>query len=426
MNFLHLPYGKGTLTVPVGDVPADWRVFSMSQGEPGLEDPRQAFRAACRHPIDAAPLKEIVRPDQRVLVVTSDGTRPVPNHLLVPWLLEELPCPRENVTVLLGTGSHRPNTPEEIRQMFGEKIASSLRIVNHDAYSESENERVGELRSGGPVWIDRRYLEADVTVVLGFIEPHFFAGYSGGAKGIVPGIAGIETILHVHRYELIDHPRSTWRAMDDNPLQQEIQEAVEWCPPNFLINVTLNPAKEITGVFAGDYRAAHRAGWHWLEQRTTVRVRERFPVVVTSNSGFPLDQNLYQTVKGISAAAQIAEPGGTILIASECSDGIPDSGAFAQLMHVGETPQDVLSWIRSQPETQLDQWEAQILARLLIDFDVRLYSSLPEEQVRACKLRPIRNFAEELRTVVSRFGTGVPVAVLPEGPQFIPMVAPGE
>ena len=417
---LHIPYGRGTVTVNTGAVAADWQIF-WHTGENPLADSRQAFLAMCRNPIGEKPLRELVRPEDHVIIVTSDGTRPVPNRRLIPWLLEELPCQPEHVSILLGNGSHRPNTRAEIAEMFGAEVARSVAIHNHSASNPAVCEEVGRV-AGGPVLINRRYLEADFRILVGFIEPHFFAGYSGGAKGIVPGIAGMETILHVHRYELIGHPASTWRSMAQNPVQQEIRRMVALCPPEFLINVTLNPARQITGIFAGHYLLAQEEGIRRLEKNASAAVHRRFPVVLTSNSGYPLDQNLYQTVKGISAAAQIAEPGGTIFIVSECADGIPDHGKFAELMAIGNSPEEVLAAIRALESPAVDQWEAQLLARLEMAYRIKLYSSLPEEQVRRCKLEPVANLEEELRRTLQAYGPHPPVAALPDGPQFIPRV----
>lgn len=418
---VEIAYGKGRLSLRMDPVLADWQVY-RPRSVAALPDPRAAFMNACLNPIASDPLAACISPGDRVVIVTSDGTRPVPNRLLIPWLLEALPVPAENVTVLLGTGTHRPNTAEEIRGMFGD-VSMLVDIVNHDAYDAAANAPVGTTSSGIPITVDRRYLEADKRIVIGFIEPHFFAGFSGGAKGVFPGVAGIETIPRLHSYRLIADPMSTWGEMDRNPIQREIAEMTARCPPDFLVNVTLNEGKEISGVFAGHYREAHRAGCAQAKAASMVPVPERFPVVVTSNSGFPLDQNLYQTVKGMSAAARIVADGGTIITASECRDGIPDHGSFGELLRGGDSPRAIIEWIRNLESPRLDQWQAQILAGIQLRAAVALHSQLEAELVESLSLRPIARLQVELEDLLRKIGRRPAVAVLPDGPLTIPYLA---
>jgi len=418
---IDIAYGRGSVPIYADEGLADWTVIRPAF-EAALEDAQQCFVEACEAPVGCKSLGDLISPDDRVVVVTSDGTRPVPNRLLIPWLLDVLPVRDAQVTVLLGTGTHRANTPDEIEGMFGADLMRRLVIANHDAYDAGANPNVGETGSGTPVHLDRAYLEADKRIVLGFIEPHFFAGFSGGAKGVAPGVAGIDTILRLHRAELIGHPQSTWGVLDGNPIQAEIAEAVKCCPPDFMVNVTLNAEKAITDVFAGDYRAAHLRGCEKVKASSMVSVSDPFPVVVTSNSGFPLDQNLYQTVKGMSAAARVVSEGGTILVASECSDGIPDHGDFARLMKIGDSPSDVLQNVFSE-EPVLDQWQAQVLAGILERADVEVFSELSAEVVASCKLHPVDDLQVSLSKCIEVAGKGARVAVLPDGPLTIPYLS---
>ncbi|MBI2907028.1 MAG: nickel-dependent lactate racemase [Chloroflexi bacterium] len=424
-DLIHLAFGKGTIPIRADARLADWRVI-RPRPEPPLQDAGAAFQAACRHPIACPSLHELFRREDKVVVVTSDGTRPVPNRLLIPWLLRELPVPCENVTVLLGNGTHRSNTPEEIADMFGADVARSVMILNHDAFDHKTNPYAGRTAAGTPVWLDQRYLEADKRIVLGFIEPHFFAGFSGGAKAVVPGVAGIDTILHIHRPDLIADPRSDWGILEGNPIRSEIAEMAELCPPEFTVNVTLNSQKEITGFFCGHHEEAHRQGCRRVKEMAMAPVPYAFPIVVTSNSGYPLDQNLYQTVKGISAAARILEPGGTILIASECCDGIPTRGNFARLMEAGSCPEDVLQSIADLRQPILDQWEAQILAGLLTKARVKLFSTMDKDSVQSCKLTAVADLQAALEECTRSLGDRPEVAVLPDGPLTIPYVSCSE
>jgi len=417
-----IAYGRVRIPLVLDPELASWHVVAPKAEAP-LADPKAAFGTACREPIGSAPLRERVRPDDRVVIVTSDGTRPVPNRLLIPWLLEQLPVPAEQVCVLVGTGTHRASTDEELAALFGEDLLRRVRVVNHNAYAPEEHVRVGTTAAGTPVLLNRAYVEADRRIAVGFIEPHFFAGFSGGPKAVAPGIAHIDTILGLHSYELIAHPNSTWGVLEGNPLHEAIAAATALCPPDFLANVTLNADKSITGLFLGDSGAAHAAGCAHVRQHAMASVPHAFPIVVTSNNGYPLDQNVYQSVKGMSAAARIVEPGGSILVASECSDGVPDHGNFGAMLREHATAADLDAHLRQLPSPVLDQWEAQILVQVLERCRVGLYSSLDDETVRQCKLAPVADLAHAVAQEVEAVGRGAPVAVLPEGPVTIPYVA---
>ena len=309
---------------------------------------------------------------------------------------------------------------EEITSSFG-RAAEEVRIVCHDAFDSNALVRVGR-SSQFPVLLNREYVNADVRIVLGFIEPHFFAGFSGGPKAVVPGVAGIETILGVHSTGLIADPRSTWGVLEGNPVHESISGAVSLCPPQFLINVSLNAEKKISGVFAGHYVHAHAAGCTHVRSVATVPVPRLFPVVVTSNSGYPLDQNLYQSVKGMSAAAEILTPGGTIFVASECRDGLPDHGLFGKTIRECGSVECIEAELRGQTATKLDQWQVQVLLRVMRRGRIMLKSTLSEDTVRSCGLTPVKDIEESLNAHLRTLGTGTHVAVLPEGPQTIPYV----
>ena len=419
-QWIDVAYGKESVPLQARREAADWEVIRPTF-ESGLSDPASQFQEACRHPIGSEPLEALVAPSDDVLIITSDATRPVPNEVLIPWILEELPVPTEQVTVLLGNGTHRPNTPEELEEMFGADIAREVTILNHDAFDEDKNELVGTSDSGTEVWLNERYLEADVRIVVGFIEPHFFAGFSGGAKGVAPGIAGIETIFRFHRADIIGHPRSTYGILEDNPVRQEVLDAVALAPPEFMVNVTLNYDKEITGFYVGDYYEAHLEGCRAVKASSMAAVPDHFPIVVTSNSGYPLDRNLYQAVKGVSAAARIVEEGGTIFLASECRNGLPDHGNFGKLMQEGDTPQDVLDAVYEM-EPILDQWQAQTLATILQRADVAVHAALDADVLQSCKLDVVEDLNEAVHERISALNGSARVAVLPDGPLTIPYV----
>jgi nickel-dependent lactate racemase len=415
-----LAYGRGRLTI---DVPEHAAVIAP-QTLPGLSDERAAFDAAVRDPIGSAPLRQLAKPTDTVAIVIADITRPSPSERLVPWIMAELAhVPRQNFVIVNGTGSHRANTRAELTQMLGAEVVETVRIANHNAFDDTTLTRLGRTSYGGEIWVNNDYLRADVRIATGFVEPHFFAGFSGGPKGIVPGVAGIKTIMHLHNAAMIGHPRSTWALLEGNPVQGEIREAVAMAPPHFMVNVAINPQRQITALWAGHYIQAHEVGCRFVAAQATCPVDEPFDIVITTNSGYPLDQNLYQTVKGMSAAARIVRPGGAIIAASECSDGLPDHGNYKQLLQMRHTPQELLDMIEAPGFELYDQWEAQSQAIVQRKAEVFLYSLLDPATVRAAMLEPTNDIAATLAQLLDRYGPDARVAVLPEGPQTVPYLA---
>jgi nickel-dependent lactate racemase len=418
MKTARLAYGQGFLQVEVPDA----AVVIEPRHLHGLPNERAAVVAAMRDPVGTAPLRQMVKSSDTVAIVISDLTRPTPNQKLVPWILEEIGnVPKENIVIINGVGSHRANTREELISMLGEPVVDSVRIENHDAFDASNLVRVGCNSYGSDVWLNRTYVESSVKIVTGFIEPHFFAGFSGGPKGINPAIAGISTILDFHNAFMIGHPKSTWGILDGNVVQDAATQNCLMAKPDFLLNVTLNTNKEITGVFAGDVVQAHRVGCQFVKENAMYGVDELFDVVVTTNSGYPLDQNLYQSVKGMSAAAQIVRPGGAILEASQCCDGVPNHGNYAAILQMRETPEALLEMINDASFRVFDQWQVQAQAIIQTKADCYLYSSLDEETVRRAKLRPIYDFQEKLAGLLME-NPKARVAVMPLGPLTIPYV----
>ncbi|MFC3040783.1 nickel-dependent lactate racemase [Virgibacillus xinjiangensis] len=414
-----LLYGKENLSL---NLPDDTLVIEP-KNLPKMADEMEAIREALRNPIGAKPLKESVKSTDTVSIVISDITRPTPNHIMVPLLIEELDhVPLENFVIINGTGTHRDQTREEFVQMLGSWVVDNVRIINNHCHDKETLVNLGQSSFGCDVYLNKDYVESDFRIVTGFIEPHFFAGFSGGPKGIMPGIAGIETIMTFHNARMIGDPLSTWGNMVDNPVQDMTREINGMCKPDFMLNVCLNREKEITNVFAGELYEAHDKGCEFVRDHAMFRCDERFDVVITSNSGYPLDQNLYQAVKGMSAAHKIVKEGGSIIVASECSDGLPDHGNYAKIFEMADTPQELLDLINNPEFKMFDQWQVQKQAVIQVWADVYVYSKLSEEQVRNTMLKPSDDIEQTIEELKKKYGENLRVAVMPLGPLTIPFV----
>jgi len=417
---IHLQYGRNGLDL---DLPGDVTVLEPRFVE-GLPDERAAFQMAVRRSIGSRPLAEVVSAGERVAIVIPDITRPLPTDRLLPWVLDELrDVSPSDVVVINGTGSHRVNTPDELRDMVGASLFAQVRVVNHDSHDTATLAPAGVGRDGRLVFMNRDYVEADRRIVLGFIEPHFMAGFSGGYKGVFPGVADINSIMRYHDASMIGHPKTTWGVIDGNPTQERIRHDGALLPVDFCINVTLNRHRAITRFFCGEVLAAHDAGCQYSRETAMVACNRAFPIVVTTNSGYPLDQNLYQAVKGMSAAAQVVTPDGYIAAAARCNDGFPAHGNFRALLMDHASPQALLDTILAPGFLLYDQWEAQMLANIRLKARIGLLSEIPDDEVRRAHLEPVADLAIAVAAERRRLGGDAPVAVLPEGPMTIPYLA---
>jgi nickel-dependent lactate racemase len=424
---IRLAYGKQGLDVNLPDT------ASVTVVEPAfvaaVPDQAAAISDSLADPIGSPPLRRRVKPTDTVAVVFSDLTRPAPNALILPAVLAELRAagvPRERITLFNATGTHRLNTREELAGMLGEDIVAQYRIVQNDARAAGQHIPVGTTRSGNGILVQKDFAACSFKILTGFIEPHFFAGFSGGGKAIMPGLAHLDTVLRNHNARNIDDPKATWAVLDGNPVRAEVEEAVSFVRPDFLVNVALNRDKRITRVFSGAVEAAYRAGTAFVGSTALVEVPSLFDIVVTTNSGWPLDLNLYQAVKGMSAAARITRAGGAIIVAAECRDGIPDHGSFGRLLREAPDIDALLARIRSPGSLVDDQWEAQILALIAKKADVYVRADgLSPEQVTMAKLRPCATIDAQVETLLGRFGRNARICVLPEGPQTVPTCAAG-
>ncbi len=412
-----LEYGRTGLMVELPDTVEVIR----SRYTQALSDEVKEIRNSLRNPIQAKPLRDWVTRSSKVVISHSDITRATPNSRLLPVILDELVdagVPRKNITLLNSLGTHRFQTESELRAMLGDDIVDHYRCIQHNAFDDNSLVSLGNTSFGHPVRLNRELVEADVRILTGLIEPHFFAGFSGGPKAVLPALAGSESVFTNHGYHMIADPRATWGITEGNPIWEEMMEMALRISPAFLVNVVINSDRKITGVFAGDIRTAHSKGCGYVRESAMVKVNEPYDVVLTTNSGYPLDQNLYQAVKGMSAASQIVRQGGAIICAAACEDGLPDHGKYAALLAQAGSPRGILDMISKPGYSEQDQWQVQIQAMIQLKADVYVYSHhLTDEQITRALFKPCRDIPSLLNELMAQYGKRV--CAMPEGPQTI-------
>ena len=418
-----LAYGRGHLPV---ELPAGRTTIIEPAAQAGLADERAAVLAALARPIGAKPLADSIGAEAKICIVHTDITRATPNDRLIPWLLgylESAGAARENITLLNGLGTHRPNTRAELEEMLTPEVVANCRCINHEPENPAALVQLGVTKTGAPALLNRHLIEADVRIITGFIEPHFFAGFSGGPKGIMPGVAALETVMSNHGAHHIGSPRAAFGITEGNPLWEEMRDIALRAGPSFLLNVALNERREITGVFAGDLLAAHKSGIEFVRASAMQRVAEPFDIVLTTNSGYPLDMNLYQAVKGMAAAARIVKDGGTIILAAECGEGVPAGSPHERLLGSVPDGEALLAQLAAPGFLHAEQWQSQIQALIQRRAEIHVHSSLPAGTIRAAHLIPCPDIAATIAQKLSQLGSTARVAVLPQGPLTIPYLA---
>ena len=414
-----MAYGRGRMPV---DLPEDRTTVIEPSYTNGLPDEAGAIRHALRMPTGAPPLASLVKADQSVAISVCDITRPMPSERLLPVLLDELKhVPDDRIVIVIATGTHRANTRDELIEMLGERIVDHYPIVNHSAFDEDMLVHLGEVEPHVPVWLNRHWVDADIRITTGFVEPHFFAGFSGGPKLVAPGLAGFRTTMRLHDAEMIASPNARWGITEGNPIHDAIRRIAAKVGVHFSVDVAINRDRQITSIAAGEIFAVHKAMAARVQQSAMQAFDSPFDVVVTTNSGYPLDQNLYQSVKGMSAAAQVVKPGGAIVCAAECADGLPSHGEYKAILKARDSPGALLKMICAPGHNRHDQWEVQVQAQIQQRAQVFLKSDgLSPDDVRAAHLTPIDNVEATAHEQLDRAGPDARLCVLPEGPQTIP------
>ena len=417
---VEMRYGTGTLPIEIPDKNVV-RVLEISDSIP-LPDEDGAVREAIAAPIDSAPLTELAEGRESACIVISDITRPVPNKVILPPMLETLEAtgiPREKITILIATGIHRPNNAEELEIMVGRDIMETYRIVNHFSQKPETHTYLGKTESGTPVYIDKTYLESDLKIITGLIEPHLMAGYSGGRKAICPGIASVETMKVMHGPELMEHPKSAVGILEGNPFHREATKIALMAGVDFNLNVAIDKERRITGVFAGDMVESHRVGAEFVEQQARVTLPAPADAVVVSSAGYPLDSTFYQAVKGLLTAVEIVKQGGSILLVAACSEGI-GSKPFTDLIFKTDDLTAFVQGLYNPANFVIDQWQLEELAKVARKADIYFYTDgIPYHQRAKLFVHPLKHAQEGIEEILNQYGEDAQIAVIPEGPYVL-------
>lgn len=412
-----IPYGRGFLEEEIEDK----RIAGVIQSEADRFLPEQTekelIREAMEHPIGSPSLKELARDCKTIVIITSDHTRPVPSQLILPEILKDIREVNQeaDVTILVATGCHRETNEQELREKFGGEIYENERILIHHC-DNSPVVSLGKLSSGNELAVNQTAAEADLLIAEGFIEPHFFAGYSGGRKSILPGVASRQSVYENHRAEFIAHEKARCGFLEGNPIHEDMVEAARKAGLKYIVNVVLNSRHKVIGAFAGDMDKAHRAGVEFLDSLCRAE-SEKADIVITSNNGYPLDQNLYQTVKGMACAEPICREGGVIIMCGACEDGVGGDG-FKSLFQKEKDLEAIAERIARSSETGIEpeQWQTQILVRILLHFKVILVSECEKEDVEIFHMDAAKSLTQALRMADAYLGhTQGKIVVIPEG-----------
>lgn len=426
MAVIEFPFGKTEMGLEIPESRLRGVLVSGLHAYTPEADGEELVRRAMASPIGSEPLSVLARGKQKVVIIASDHTRPVPSKVIIPQMLAEVRRgnPRADITILIATGCHRGTTREELVDKFGEKIVREEKIYVHDCDDAAMLTDIGVLPSGGACIVNKLAAEADLLLAEGFIEPHFFAGYSGGRKSVLPGICSRKTVLANHCAEFIDSPAARTGILEGNPIHRDMVWAARRVGLAYIVNVVLGADKQVVYAVAGDVEQAHEAGCAFLSKYCGA-FAEPSDIVISTNGGYPLDQNIYQSVKGMTAAEAAVKEGGVIIMLASADDGTGGE-EFHRCMKAGKTPRGIYDEImtRGRNETVGDQWMTQILSRILMRASVIYVSNAADDLVRDYHLIPAKTLDEAMRIAENLLGKpdasvnaipdGVAVMVLPK------------
>jgi len=391
-----------------------------------LADVPAALERALAEPIGTPPLAELARGRKSACILICDITRPVPNQAILPPILRVLEAAgiaREAIRILIATGLHRPNEGQELIELVGEEIAATYRVENHDGRNFEEHTSLGTTPRGVPVWIDSRYIEADLKITTGLIEPHLMAGYSGGRKVICPGIAALETVKVWHGPDFLEHPRADCGILEGNPVHEENTRIAQMAGCDFIVNVTLDEERRVTSIVAGDMLRAFQKGVEFVESVVKAEVSQPCDIVVTSSAGYPLDTTFYQSIKGLTGVLPIVKQGGTIIIAAGLTEGI-GSPEFQQLFTEHESLDAFMQQILGKDYFVMDQWQLEKMAKVCRKAKVTYVSDgLSAETLRGLFVETAVSVEQAVADALAVHGSQARIAVVPKGPYVLPVLA---
>ncbi len=417
MALVKLPYGKTFQEAEIADNQIQGILVSKLEEYTAPASQWDLVKGALDNPIGTDKLENMAVGKDNIVILCSDHTRPVPSKIIIPQMLERIRKgnPNAKITLLIGTGCHRETTKEELLNKFGDEIFNNENIYVHDCEDEALLVNIGKLPSGGEIIVNKIAAEADLLVAEGFIEPHFFAGYSGGRKSVFPGCCSRKTVMYNHNAEFIDSPYSRTGILKDNPIHRDMIFAARKLQLVFICNVVINAAKEVIHCVAGDLEEAHEAGTEWLKDYAGVD-RKEADIVLTSNGGYPLDQNIYQAVKSMTAAEACVKQGGVIIVSSEISDGVGGEGFLRSFREEPDENKMMAEFLNTPKEdTIADQWQSQIFARVLLRARVIFISEVDDQTVRDLHMIPAKTLDEAMKKAYELAGSDATVTVIPDG-----------
>jgi len=421
---VRLEYGRTGLDVELPDG-LGIRTLAYKDADP-LPDPDATLKQVLERPTGSAPLAEVARGRRDACILICDITRPVPNEMILRPLLETLEAEgiaRENILILIATGLHRPNEGQELVEMLGQYIVGNYRIENHHGQERGEHAFLGESPRGVPIWIDSRYVDADLKITVGLIEPHLMAGFSGGRKLICPGIVGLDTVRVWHSPEFLEHPRADCGMLDGNPVHEENTWIAKKAGCDFIVNVVIDAARRPLKFVAGDMEAAFLEGVEFVRSVVTDTVPEPVDIVITSSAGYPLDTTFYQSVKGMTGALPIVKQGGTIILAASLTDGI-GSAPFQQLFQENASLEEFTQRIHGKDYFVLDQWQLEEMAKVCRKAKVKVVSDgLSADTLSALFVQSATSVEQALADSLAEYGPNAQIAVIPKGPYVLAQVA---
>jgi len=421
MPKIKLPYGKKSINIDIPEDRLEGILVSKVNKYSTKESEEDIVKKAIINPIGVPRLNDLARNKKKIVVISSDHTRPVPSHITMPIILDEIRKgnPEANIIILVASGFHRASTKAELRDKYGDEIVYKEKIVIHDSRDKDNMVRIGILPSGGDLILNKLAIEADLLVAEGFIEPHFFAGFSGGRKSILPGIASKETVLVNHCSEFIAHPKAKTGVLKGNPIHEDMLYAAKKANLNFILNVVINADKKIINAFAGHWEEAHLKGCKFVSKLAGIKSKPA-DIVITTNGGYPLDQNIYQSVKSMTAAEDTCKKGGVIIIASACDDGHGGDffyNTFAKANRVQDVMDEIIA--RNRDETIPDQWESQVLARILLKYKVIMVTNASKEMVENMYMKWASSVAEAIEMADEMLGNTGKITIIPDGVSVI-------